>query len=43
VLADALRHAVIRFKRDEAGDLSGTAPDRSTYILYPVKPTRKPR
>jgi hypothetical protein len=34
VLADAQRHAVIGFKRDEAGDLTGTGPDHALYVLY---------
>jgi hypothetical protein len=41
VLADALRHGLVGFKRDVAGDLTGTAPDQAMYVLYPVKPKKK--
>jgi hypothetical protein len=41
VLADALRHGLIGFKRDATGDLTGIAPDQAMYMLYPVKPKKK--
>ena len=43
VLADALRHAVIAFKRDETGDLTGIGPDRLMYVLYPERPAQPRR
>ncbi len=48
VLADALRHGVIHFKRDETGDWVGTGPDQQDYIItrdkprQPAAPRKKP-
>jgi len=38
VLADATRHGVIHFKRDETGDWVGTGPDQQDYIITRDKP-----
>jgi hypothetical protein len=38
VLSDGTRHAVIRFVRDETGDLVGDGPEKLSYVLYPDKP-----
>ena len=40
VLADATRHAVIHFKRDETGDWVGTGPDKQDYIITRVRSRR---
>jgi hypothetical protein len=42
VLADATRHAVIHFKRDESGDWVGAGPDGQDYIIMRVQPRRAP-
>jgi len=40
VLADATRHGVIHFKRDETGDWVGTGPDQQDYIITRVRTKR---
>ena len=40
VLADATRHGVIHFRRDETGDWVGTGPDGQDYIITRDKPKR---